>query len=267
MVRSQAARSLLQQQKLPLHRIEEGSRDFDDREFGGDEDDRDVETMTRSELIAYVKRGEQGARGRSRGAVGGQRRERDGGERRERGPRKCPNCGKEHAELKCPLPPVDRAARPCWVCHKTGHIGRDCFNKKQIGGLSDERSVGVISPDGALRRLAMVEYAVPKKTAKPIPRQAVLCDFLSKNTFEALSQAERKAYSRADGTSAKARARSGLQRPPSSTQVSDFQSDSASSTISNDVGAIFAVGEARRETEDVVALNIQRCPPRWSLMI
>ena len=78
MVRSQAARSLLQQQKLPLHRIEEGSRDVDDREFGGDEDDRDVETMTRSELIAYVKRGEQGARGRSRGAVGGQRRERDG---------------------------------------------------------------------------------------------------------------------------------------------------------------------------------------------
>ena len=31
----------------------------------------------------------------------------------------------------CPKPIVDRAQRPCWVCDKIGHLGRDCAQKKK----------------------------------------------------------------------------------------------------------------------------------------
>ena len=83
------------------------------------------------------------------------------------------------------------------MCNKTGHIGRDCPSKKQIGGVTDDRQADSVNPTGGLRRLAMVEYAAPKKAVKPRPRPAVLSDFLSQNSFGVLSQADRKAARKA----------------------------------------------------------------------
>ena len=59
-----------------------------------------------------------------------------------------------------------------------------------------------------------------------------------------LSQTNRKADARADEAPTKAQSRSQLQQPPSSTHVFDFESNVACSAISNEVGSIFAGGEA-----------------------
>ena len=193
MVRSQAARSLMMQRRLPLHKIEEQRHDLSPEP---EEEEKGFDNMNREELLAFVRKNGSGQqRGRERDRGGGPRRERSDAPARE--PRKCPNCGQTHKELKCPLPPVDRANRPCWVCNKTGHIGRDCPSKKQIGGVTDDRQADSVNPTGGLRRLAMVEYAAPKKAVKPRPRPAVLSDFLSQNSFGALSQADRKAARKA----------------------------------------------------------------------
>ena len=44
--------------------------------------------------------------------------------------RRCTNCGGEHNISDCKKPIVDSAERPCWVCHKSGHIGIQCPMKQ-----------------------------------------------------------------------------------------------------------------------------------------
>ena len=188
MVRSQAARSLMMQRRLPLHKIEEQRQDLSQQPE--EEEEKGFDNMNRDELLAFVRRNGGGQqRGRERDRAGGGTRPRERSDAPPREPRKCPNCCQTHKELKCPHPPIDRAMRPCWVCNKTGHIGRDCPTKKQIGSV---QPASAVNPDGGFRRLAMVEYAAPRKTIKPMSRPATLSDFLSPNSFAALSQADRR---------------------------------------------------------------------------
>ena len=107
MVRSQAARSLLQQQRLPLHRVEESPPAQDESE-----EELNFEAMSRDDLVAFVKRNGGNPRDRRQPRGGGG----NGAGTGPRAPRKCPNCGKEHKELKCLHPPVDFKDRPCWKC-------------------------------------------------------------------------------------------------------------------------------------------------------
>ena len=99
MIRSQAARSLLQQKRLPLHFGELQLAEFQPFKPRSDEAE-DLDDMSREELRAL-------ARGK------GQDRKRPRVERPspragvERGPRKCANCGDTHKELKCLKPQVD----------------------------------------------------------------------------------------------------------------------------------------------------------------
>ena len=39
---------------------------------------------------------------------------------------RCINCGGSHRSADCTKPRVDKKDRPCWVCGKKGHQGRDC---------------------------------------------------------------------------------------------------------------------------------------------
>ena len=66
MVRSQAARSLLQQQRLPLHRVEESLPAQDESE-----EELSFEAMSRDDLVAYVKRNRCNPRDRRQPRGGG----------------------------------------------------------------------------------------------------------------------------------------------------------------------------------------------------
>ena len=64
----------------------------------------------------------------------------------DRPPKKCTNCGGEHDITNCPKPMVDRAQRPCWVCNKVGHLGRDCPQKKTqpIKAVTEQNGCGTV---------------------------------------------------------------------------------------------------------------------------
>ena len=73
-------------------------------------------------------------KGNNGGGNGGQRR-RDTRrqESGDRPPRKCPNCGKEHAARACPEPPVPVDQRRCWT-YGGKHLARDCPQKGKNSG-------------------------------------------------------------------------------------------------------------------------------------
>ena len=187
MVRSQAARSLLQQQRLPLHRVED--QNSPPNRSDEDEEEPNIESMSRDDLVAYVKRNSGNPRDKRNPRNGGGNGTGSG----PKAPRKCPNCGKEHKELKCPHPPVDIKDRPCWKCGKKGHVGRDC--KEKIAALTEERRIGSLHGGTALRSLSALNdgFSMPKRTARPMPQRAVFNDFVpSTNRFSGLSQREKK---------------------------------------------------------------------------
>ena len=144
MVRSQATWSLLQQQRLPLHRVEESPPAQDE------EQELNFETMTRDDLVAFVKSCGNGA------GVGA------------RALRKCPNCGLVHKELKCLHPAVDFKDRPCFKCGKKNHLAKDC--KEKLAGVNEERRIGSLHAGAPLRSLSALNdgFSTPKKTTRQL---------------------------------------------------------------------------------------------------
>ena len=138
-----------------------------------------------------------------------------------RPPRKCPNCGKEHVELRCPHPAVAIADRPCWTCGKTGHSGRDCPQKNKdtrrtqsgsVKALEDALRDARIPFFGDRENYLLDDEEKPGFTParpRPAPRQAVLGDFVTYkpvavyNSFGALEDsaaAESEAATAIDNT-------------------------------------------------------------------
>ena len=182
MIKAQAARTLLNKRRLPVHAVAQGQEPKP--EANGDIDLGSVTNM--EELLAVMKR--FGAR-------------KPGNEPDKRGARKCPNCGEEHKDNKCPHPPVAVADRKCWTCGKKGHSNRDCPERKKgkpIKSVEDEVEEGVRLL-GSLRE----GFSQPKKVGKPMPRAITMKDFTHVNRFNALntvntelSQKQRKAMAR-----------------------------------------------------------------------
>ena len=103
--------------------------------------------------------------------------------------RKCPNCGKEHVETRCPHPAVAIADRACWTCGKKGHSGRDCPQKNKENHKPQNGSVKAIEDAAPGARDARMpffgdreNYLLDDKETpgftpvrpRPAPRQAVL---------------------------------------------------------------------------------------------
>ena len=125
--------------------------------------------------------------------------------------RKCPNCGKEHVETRCPHPAVAIADRACWTCGKKGHSGRDCPQKNKENHKPQNGSVKAIEDAAPGARDARMpffgdreNYLLDDKETpgftpvrpRPAPRQAVLGDFVRykpvtlRNQFDNLRVAE-----------------------------------------------------------------------------
>ena len=207
MVRSQAARTLLNRQRLPVHAVGDSasavSFDANDSERSNPNGAEDLMALLKKlggrngddandDLAAILRKfGERSNGGRPP-------REQSA----PRGPRKCANCGKEHKELRCPHPRVDVKDRTCWECGGKFHLAKDCPQKGKGGKpirLVDEGGL-----QAALQRLATVSYAADgegfaraKKTCKPVPSVATVGDFVHSNSFAALSQRERREARRA----------------------------------------------------------------------
>lgn len=149
-------------------------------------EDADVET-----LVAAIQRARErnGGRAPQRGD-----RRRDPANT-SRSARKCPNCGEEHKELKCPKPSVPISEWPCWTCGKKGHGAKDCpeRGRKPIKHVDEGKKQGV-------HRLAMVVeadgYSQPRRPARPQPHPITVSDFVHVNRFAKLSQKEQKAKRR-----------------------------------------------------------------------
>ena len=143
--------------------------------------------MSRDDLVAFVKRNGGNPRERRQPRGGGG----SGAGTGARAPRKCPNCGKEHKELKCPHPPVDFKDRPCWKCGKKNHLAKDC--KEKLAGVNEERRIGSLHSGAPLRSLSALNdgFSTPKKTIRPTPQKATPDEFIpTTNRFSGLARAQ-----------------------------------------------------------------------------
>ncbi len=192
MVLTQAAKILMNRRRLPIHAVDIGEIStmegliaaFNRLNRNDDDDESDIgEISTVEGLIAAFNRlNRNGRAGGGGGGVKGTIKQAPRAGDPPRRPRRCANCGKEHAALKCPEPPVAVSDRKCWVCEKKGHIGRDCPDKKRpIKAIEDAPRpfFGCIMDEG---------FTPAKRTVRPTPRPATIADFMSKNTYNVLDE-------------------------------------------------------------------------------
>ncbi len=192
MVLTQAAKILMNRRRLPIHAVDIGEIStmegliaaFSRLNRNDDDDESDIgEISTVEGLIAAFNRlNRNGRAGGGGGGVKGTIKQAPRAGDPPRRPRRCANCGKEHAALKCPEPPVAVSDRKCWVCEKKGHIGRDCPDKKRpIKAIEDAPRpfFGCIMDEG---------FTPAKRTVRPTPRPATIADFMSKNTYNVLDE-------------------------------------------------------------------------------
>jgi len=195
-VLTQTSKILMNQKKLPIHAVDEGSGD------DGDEDGfTDIIAAIQkfqhdgcdADLVAAVQRFQRGGGGRFQRRSPGGTPPPPPRPAEDRPPRKCPNCGKTHAG-RCTAAPVSPADRPCWTCNKRGHVSRNCPDKKREGSavkaVDDRRSDHVqacfsVTDEEGFKTAASRQRAAP--TGRPMPTTPTFGDFLDKNKFAALS--------------------------------------------------------------------------------
>ena len=185
MVVAQAAKVAMNRRKMAVNHLHDEAKCEDEEQPG-----IDMASISNVEdFIAAVNRmWKSGAGGRRQG---GQRQD---GQRDDRPPRKCPNCGKTHAERKCPEPPVAPGDRKCWSCNKKGHTSSACPDKKRspVKAIEDGPApffgqMGcnmIIDDDGG------GEFNMVRRGGRPRPHQPTLGDYISANTYSALSNAD-----------------------------------------------------------------------------
>ena len=179
----QTSKILMNRQCLPVHALDEGPEE--PRDEATELADMISGARSVEDILAAVQR-YQNKRGTGRRPPPPTRRK----EEPTRPPRKCPNCGGTHEDRRCPKPPVENGKRPCWNCGEAGHIASKC-PAKTVRAIED----GTVGHVGELKAMFMVDdegfQKVPPRHprgTRPMPSVATLGNYISPNTFAALSE-------------------------------------------------------------------------------
>ena len=205
MIVTQSAQMMQNQQRPSVHAVmkpeeEHNNDEMDDNSDFNYSDLSNISTV--GDLIAAFQRMNQRGRRpnpqanfRNRPGGGGQSgpgSQSGPGPSRRLSETRCPNCAGTH-EGRCNRPKVEPRDRLCFFCNKPGHISKDCPNKKGIKAVTEA------SAESELNGFFMVENegfqevrrvrgrgAAPRVPTRPMPTQATLGDFVSKNSWSAL---------------------------------------------------------------------------------
>ena len=146
------AQLLMRKKRLPVNHVREEDT-ADDAEPNAEDF---AQANSKEELdqmyLAAVNRFQRRRRPGGAGGAGGARKTQPGNSARPAtaatGNRasKSTNCGGDHAVSSCTKPMVERNQRPCWVCGKVGHVGRDCPQKKTqaLKAIEDQQGNGTV---------------------------------------------------------------------------------------------------------------------------
>ena len=181
------AQLLMRKRRLPIHHVDE---DDGAQEGYGGQEEYEPDLSTHEGCLALIRRmgGGKGT-GKQRGKKGsgkGKLQAVDAGS----GARKCTNCGGDHNISECKKAIVDRAARPCWICNKSGHIGAHCPTKQQPAALKavSERAVWAVG-DGE-RTVDRCGFTVVSRGARPRTTHVTMGMHLA-NAFSPLSRVDK----------------------------------------------------------------------------
>ena len=180
MIKAQAARTLLNRRRLPIHTVAEASPPSQD-----DEMHEELMAVMKKFNFRNAKRQPPRQPGSPAAAAAA-----------ARAPRFCPNCSGSHPETRCPHPDVDRGQRTCWTCKKSGHSNKDCPQRaaKSLKSLDAEvfddiRRLGVCESAPSLPTGFQTATRTFRQPSKPTPQRATLGDFIHVNRYTALSTA------------------------------------------------------------------------------
>ncbi len=183
MVLTQNAKILMNRRRLPIHAVQEENEE--DNEDVKPEGINSMEDLLMA-IQRWTRRGQRTPGPRS-----------DGPARTRSAPapparkRKCPNCGEEHAALKCPRPAVEISERKCWECNEKGHVSRDCKKRQgkiAIKAIEDRQDnlngFFMVDEDGFTK---VATGSRGRRATRPMPSTPCLGSFFSKNSWEALT--------------------------------------------------------------------------------
>ena len=180
MIKAQAARTLLNRRRLPIHTVAEASPPSQD-----DEMHEELMAVMKKFNFRNAKRQPPRQPGSPAAAAAA-----------ARAPRFCPNCSGSHPETRCPHPDVDRGQRTCWTCKKSGHSNKNCPQRasKSLKSLDEEvfddiRRLGVCESAPSLPTGFQTATRTFRQPSKPTPQRATLGDFIHVNRYTALSTA------------------------------------------------------------------------------
>ena len=133
MVTTQAAKVLMNRHKLPIHHVDGDAPKETEGDLAGELLAAFNNASSAEDLLAAFQRlrgGKGNGKGRNKGS--GKGKDAEAGNAR---PRKCPNCGEEHANRVCTKPAVAFSDRKCFNCGKSGHLLKGLPQPKELQGL------------------------------------------------------------------------------------------------------------------------------------
>jgi len=187
MVLTQCGKVLMNRKRLHLHNV-----DHEKQQNEADEEEEGFPDLSTPEgILAAISRLQRNGGKFQRRSSGGNGAA-PGARAEPPRARKCANCSEIH-EGRCTKAAVAQADRKCWTCGKKGCRASTCpdkktYNNRKLQAIEDGQP-------GGINGFFMVDeegfQTVNRgnRRTRPTPSQPCLGDFLSKNSFEALTPA------------------------------------------------------------------------------
>ena len=187
MVLTQCGKVLMNRKRLHLHNVDHGKQ----QDEADEEEEGFPDLSTPEGILAAISRLQRNGGKFQRRSSGGNGAA-PGARAEPPRARKCANCSEIH-EGRCTKAAVAQADRKCWTCGKKGCRASTCpdkktYNNRKLQAIEDGQP-------GGINGFFMVDeegfQTVNRgnRRTRPTPSQPCLGDFLSKNSFEALTPA------------------------------------------------------------------------------